>query len=82
MSKTPKKDAKPISLKKETYRQLNSQLTVSLSWLKELLGEKKFDSRVKKAARLLSDGIKEKVKTKEKKANKVKPGNAEPIVEQ
>ena len=85
MSKAKKKDAKPISLKKETYKQLNSQLAYSLSWLKELLGEKKFESRVNKAAKLLSGGIKQKtpkkIKPEKKKGSKRKTETAKPVIE-
>ena len=60
MAKSKKKNSKPVSLKKTTYNQLTTQLENSLSWLKDLLGEKKYAVRIKKAARILSDGIKEK----------------------
>jgi len=80
-----KKDTKTLSLKKETYQQLNTQLVSSLGWLKELVGEKKFDNRIKKAAKLLSDGIKEKspkkVKPEKKKVSKKKTEIPEPVIE-
>jgi hypothetical protein len=80
-----KKDTKTLSLKKETYQQLNTQLVSSLGWLKELVGEKKFETRVKKAAKLLSDGIKEKtpkkVKPGKKKASKKKTEIQAPVIE-
>lgn len=79
-----KKDTKILSLKKETYQQLNTQLVSSLGWLKELVGEKKFEARIKKAAKLLSDGIKEKtpkkVKSEKKKVSKKKTGISEPVI--
>ena len=80
-----KKDTKTLSLKKETYHQLNTQLVSSLGWLKELVGEKKFENRIKKAAKLLSDGIKEKtpkkVKPEKKKVSKKKTEIPEPVIE-
>ncbi|HKZ67244.1 MAG TPA: hypothetical protein VJ111_12845 [Chitinophagaceae bacterium] len=84
MSKSLKKTTKNISLKKETYQQLSGQLATSLAWLKELIGEKKFESRIKKAARLLSNGIKQKAPKKirpEKKVSKKKPEIQEPVIE-
>lgn len=85
MGSNKKKDAESISLKKETYQQLSTQLTGSLAWLKDLVGEKKFESRIKKAAKLLSNGIKEKaakkIKPEKKKAGKKKPEAPEPTVE-
>lgn len=64
MAKGKKKDNKPASLKKTTYNQLSIQLESSLTWLKDLLGEKKYATRVKKAAKILSDGIREKPEKK------------------
>ncbi len=85
MSKTKKKDTKSISLKKETFQQLNNQLATSLAWLKELVGEKKFESRIKKAAKLLSNGIKEKapkkIKPEKKQVSKQKMEAPEPAIE-
>jgi hypothetical protein len=80
-----KKDTKTLSLKKETYQQLNTQLVSSLGWLKELVGEKKFENRIQKAAKLLSNGIKEKtskkVKPEKKKVSKEKTEIPEPVIE-
>ena len=85
MSSTKKKNPENISLKKETYQQLSTQLTGSLAWLKDLVGEKKFESRIKKAAKLLSDGIKEKatkkIKPEKKKVSKKKSEAPEPTIE-
>ena len=85
MSKSKKKNTKGISLKKETYQQLSSQLSTSLAWLKELIGEKKYESRIKKASKLLSNGIKEKspkkVSPEKKKVSKKKTETSEPIIE-
>ena len=85
MSNSKKKDPKSISLKKETYQQLSTQLVSTLAWLKELIGEKKFESRIRKAAKLLSDGIKEKapekIKEVKKKVSKKKTEAPEPVIE-
>ena len=70
MAKTKEKNGKTISLKKEIYDQLTGQLSTSLPSIKELLGEKKFESRVKKAAKLLSEGIKDKAAKKSKEVKK------------
>ncbi len=83
MAKSKPKAVKSISLKKEISQQLTAQLTTSLPGLKEILGDKKFENRIKKAAKLLSDGIKEKVpeiiKEEKKKVNKKKNETAEPV---
>ena len=85
MAKTKLKSTKSISLKKEINQQLTAQLTTSLPALKEILGEKKFENRIKKAAKLLSDGIKEKApkkfKQQKKKVSKNKTESSEPVIE-
>lgn len=85
MAKDKSQNGKTISLKKEIYQQLTEQLTTSLPGIKEILGEKKFDSRIKKAAKLLSEGIKEKapkkVKEVKKKAGSKKAESPEAAVE-
>jgi hypothetical protein len=70
MSKGKKKDIKPISRKKEIHQQLITQLSTSLPGLKDILGDKKFESRIRKAAKLLSEGIKDKVSKKIKQEKK------------
>ncbi|MEP7141937.1 MAG: hypothetical protein ABI707_03650 [Ferruginibacter sp.] len=55
------KQAKEINkgISKETiFKEIVLQLTQALPALKESLGEKKFEKRIKKAAKLLSEGIK------------------------
>ncbi len=83
MAKNKEKNGKTVSLKKEIYRQLTGQLLTSLPAIKELLGEKKFESRVKKAAKLLSEGIKDKaskkIKIVKKKATKEKVETPEAV---
>lgn len=45
-------------------KEIELQLSQALPSLKEKLGEKKFEKRIKKAAKLLSDGIKSDEKKK------------------
>lgn len=68
MAKTKTEKVKTPSAKKQAYEQIVTQLTSSLPGLKDLLGEKKFQSRIKKAAKLLSAGIKAKKAKAKKKA--------------
>jgi len=63
------KPPKEISRKKQVYLELTATLTNVLAGLKDELGEKKFEGRIQKAAKLLSAGIKTK-KTKTKTADK------------
>jgi hypothetical protein len=65
MAKGKKKDLKPISRKKEIQQQLITQLSTSLPGLKDILGDKKFEIRIRKAAKLLSEGIKDKASKKD-----------------
>lgn len=59
MSKSKKSKEEKASPKKEMSRQVTDQLKTSLDGiLKQLLGEKKFENRIRKATRLLTDGIK------------------------
>jgi len=85
MAKDKGKNGKTISLKKEIYQQITGQLSTSLPAVKEILGEKKFERRIKKAAKLLSEGIKEKapkkVKEVKKKANSQKAEIPDTVVE-
>ncbi|MEO6231536.1 MAG: hypothetical protein ABJB11_03045 [Ferruginibacter sp.] len=55
-----KKTATPkeISPKEKMIQDLTSTLTGALVSLKESLGEKKFEKRIKKAAKILGEGIK------------------------
>ena len=59
-----KKDA---SKKKSTRKEISLQLANVLNNLKDALGQKKFERRIKKAAKLLTAGIKTKPVKKEKK---------------
>ena len=49
----------PIN-KKEIRKQLSDKLEVALLELKELLGDKKFHNRIKKAVKVLTAGLEEK----------------------
>jgi len=69
MSKNKIKKDKPLSPKKEFRNQINDQLKNALKGLEEKLGKKEFDGRIKKAAKLLTAGI----KTKQVKPVKMKP---------
>ncbi|MBO9562719.1 MAG: hypothetical protein J7621_08100 [Niastella sp.] len=67
MSTSKKAEAQPANDKKSARKEISIQLTSALNSLKETLGEKKFERRIKKAARLLTAGIKTKPVKKEKK---------------
>lgn len=75
-----------ISSKKKFQQQIFDNLASSLQGLKEILGEKKFEARIRKAAKLLSEGIKEKAPKKfkpaKKKVTKKKQGTSEAAAEQ
>ena len=49
---------KGTSFKEAIIKEITPLLTAALATLKERLGEKKFEKRIKKAARLLASGIK------------------------
>ena len=55
---------KNASLKKQMMSEVSQQLTTALSRLKDALGAKKFDKRVRKAAKMLTSGIKDPEPTK------------------
>ena len=73
MAKTKTEKVKTPSAKKQAYEQIVTQLTSALPGLKDILGEKKFQSRVSKAAKLLSAGI----KVKKAKVQKQQPAVAQ-----
>ncbi|WP_118974929.1 hypothetical protein [Taibaiella koreensis] len=60
------KETKAIPEKKILQKEIAYQLENSLGKLKDLLGEKKFNSRINKAVKLFTEGI----KTDEKKPKK------------
>ena len=50
--------AKPVSQKKQNLLKVIGQLKENFSQLEELVGKKDFESRTKKAAKILMQGIK------------------------
>jgi len=54
------KEPKKLSRKKQVQLEITESLRTALAGLKDILGEKKFESRISKAARRLSAGIKTK----------------------
>lgn len=85
MGNKDSKSMRKISSKKKFQQQVFDNLASSLQGLKEILGEKKFESRIRKAAKLLSEGIKEKAPKEikpEKKKVKKKAGTPEPATQQ
>jgi len=85
MEKIKAKNGEKISFKKRLQHQITSALVTSLPGLKDILGEKKFDGRIRKAAKLLSEGIKEndtqKVRKDNKKTSKKKTEVTGPVSE-
>lgn len=69
------KKAKPVSRKKQIRLEMIDQLRTALPALESVLGSKEFESRIEKAAKLLTDGIKQKKEktSAEKKSAKKKP---------
>jgi hypothetical protein len=51
-------EKKKLTSKVTILNEIAAQLSQALSTLKESLGEKKFDKRIKKAAKLFAEGIK------------------------
>jgi hypothetical protein len=70
MSKSKTKKDKAPSPKKEIRNQITEQLKNALTGLEEKLGKKEFESRIKKASKLLSAGI---------KIKPVKPAKSKPV---
>jgi hypothetical protein len=60
MGNKKEKEPKKISLKKQVALEVTQTLSAALPHLKEILGEKKFQNRIEKAAKRLSAGVKEK----------------------
>lgn len=69
MSKSKTKKIKPLSAKKQNRMKIIGQLQTALPALAEMLGKKEFESRIKKAAKLLTAGV----KIKPAKPAKIKP---------
>lgn len=70
------KEQKKVTAK-EVRKDIEQLLEKSLLQLKEILGEKKFSNRVKKAARVLSEGIV--VKEKKEKPAKAENSSEKPV---
>jgi hypothetical protein len=84
MGKKKTKEPKKLSLKKQVNLEVVQTLSAALPHLKEILGEKKFEDRIEKAAKLLSGGVKEKKekikavsKKKESSENKAPDNSAQ-----
>ena len=75
MAKGKTKNGKPLSPKKEFRNQISTQLMNALTGLEEKLEKKELESRVKKAAKLLTAGI----KIRPEKPAKAKPAKKEEI---
>ncbi|WP_315823784.1 hypothetical protein [Paraflavitalea speifideaquila] len=74
MSTSKHTEAQSNHSRKSTRKEIGLQLASALNNLKETLGEKKFERRIKKAARLLTAGIKTKpVKKRRKEREKQRP---------
>ncbi|NII28809.1 hypothetical protein HB364_27270 [Pseudoflavitalea sp. X16] len=67
MSTSKNTETQQATSKKSTRKEIGLQLTNVLNGLKDALGQKKFERRIKKAAKLLTAGIKTKPVKKEKK---------------
>jgi len=61
MAKSKKVTQDKSDSKKSTRKQIEKKLETALGTLKPLLGEKKFRKRIKKAGKVLTDGIKGKM---------------------
>jgi len=80
MSHSKTTESKVAPTKKDARKEVSELLANALGNLKETLGTKKFERRIKKAARLLTAGIKTKPVKKEKKAKgKPKPGKVKAV---
>ena len=81
MAKNKTKKIKSPSFRKVIRRQITDQLQNALTPLKERMDEKKFERRIKKAAKMLTAGIKaspvKKIKVKPQENNPVPEGKAE-----
>jgi hypothetical protein len=69
-------DNKKESAKDIMLKEIVDQLTKALPSLKEKIGEKKFEKRIKKAAKLLTEGIKNSDSEKEPKTKAAAPKKA------
>jgi len=81
MTNKAPKEPKKISRKKQVHIEITETLTTALAGLKEILGEKKFESRIEKAARMLSSGIKPKKEKAKPTKKKDKSANSKEIAD-
>lgn len=65
------KKEKKSTYKKEVAADLVTRMNMQFADLKEMIGEKKFGSRLKKAAKMLTAGIKNKVTVNSNSAKRV-----------
>lgn len=75
-----KKSVKKAQTKKEFKKEVAGTIESALPVLKVKLGEKKFSKRIKKAAKLLTEGLHP--DGEHKKSNKAKPGDAIKILKE
>ena len=67
-----------MSQKKDIRKTIQEKLSVSLADYRSIVGEKKFESRIRKAARMLGEDV---AKALPKKAKKKKESGVEETVE-
>lgn len=70
-------DSKKESAKEIMVKEIVDQLMKALPALKEKIGDKKFDKRIKKAAKLLTAGIKDIAPQREPKTKAAAPKKAQ-----
>jgi hypothetical protein len=58
MAASKNNEKKKVPSKKKTRKQVEKKLETALATLKPLLGEKKFKKRIRKAGKVLTDGLK------------------------
>ena len=73
------KEPKTLSLKKQVNLEVIQTLSAALPQLKEILGEKKFEDRIEKDAKLLSAGVKEKKEKPKADSKKKKSSDSKKV---
>jgi len=73
------KEPKTLSLKKQVNLEVVQTLSAALPHLKEIMGEKKFEDRIEKAAKLLSAGVKEKKQKRKADSKKKKSSDNQKV---
>jgi len=71
---------KTFHTKKEVKKELANKIETALPEIKESLGKKKFNKRLKKATRLITEGLHLNGVDKKNKANEKKPRNNKSVV--